>query len=112
MQNLLSLYGEIPPYVTMTGYEAKTTYWGDFRVCLGDTSAIRDTYKRAQRLAKQDSTYGAELALALNWLMWYYHDHSQLQLSRLYQELWEDWDAWVMDNYKGEDLQYYLRVTD
>lgn len=33
-------------------------------------------------------------------------------ISKLYAELWEEYHGWVLENWKGEDLGYYLRVTD
>lgn len=32
--------------------------------------------------------------------------------SKLYAELWEEYHDWVLDNWKGEDLRYYLRTMD
>lgn len=32
--------------------------------------------------------------------------------SKLYAELWGEYHDWVLENWKCEDLGYYLRVTD
>lgn len=114
LTNPFMAYAEIPPFTNpdMTGYgEAKTTYWADFRVCGGDENAIRDTYKRALALAKNDKEYGTELSIVLNWLIWaYYEKHPET--AKIFDELWKDLDSYIMSNWKGEDLQYYIRETD
>lgn len=114
LQNPFMAYAEIPPFTNpeITGYgDAKTTYWGDFRVCGGDIDAIRDTYKRACEMAKHDRDYGTELAIVLNWLCWAYAETHE-DVAREYEKLWRDLDGYIMDNWKGDDLQYYLRATD
>lgn len=112
LTNPFAAYAEIPPVAQMTGYEMKTTYWGDFRVCGLDRSAIEDTYKRACLMAKEDKVYGTELALVLNWLCWFYAEGGEEETGRVYQKLWEDLDGYIMENWKGEDLNYYIRTTD
>lgn len=110
--NLLQCYAEVPPVAQMTGYEMKTTFWGDFRVCMLDENAIKDTYKRAFQNWKDDKVYATELALVLNWLSWYYEKVPNI--CRLYVDLWHKMDAYIMKNWKDdkEKLSYYLRTTD
>lgn len=111
LKNPFDAYREIPGEAIMTGYTMKTTYWGDFRVCAGDIAAIKDTYKRARMLAEDNAVYGAELAMVLNWLAWGYSE-THREVALVYQNLWEEWHDWCLEHYKGEDLNYYLRVTD
>lgn len=111
LQNIMAVYAEIPGPAVMSGYEMKTTYWGDFRVCGYDKSAILDTYKRAKRFALDDKIYGTELAMVLNWLCWRYADENR-EISMLYEKLWREIDGEIMEQWKGEDLDYYLRTTD
>ncbi len=49
--------------------------------------------------------------MVLNHKCWYYHERNST-LSKLYANLWAEYHDYVLDNWKGEDLQYYLRVTD
>lgn len=112
MENILSAYAEVPSIALEVGYEMKTTFWGDFRVCGTDEAAIRDTYKRALREWKDDKIYGTELALVLNWLSWLYYDKGEEETSKLYVELWHDIDAYICSNWKDEKLDYYVRTTD
>ena len=32
--------------------------------------------------------------------------------TQLYTELWEEYHDWVLENWRDENLTYYLRVTD
>lgn len=34
------------------------------------------------------------------------------KLSQLYAGLWEEYHDWVLENWRGGDLGYYLRITD
>lgn len=114
LTNPFMAYAEIPPFTRedLTSYgPARSTYWADFRVCGGDEKAIRDTYKNALLLAKDDKVYGTELAITLNWLMWGYADTHE-DTAKIFQELWQEFDQYVMDNWTGDDLQYYLAQTD
>lgn len=108
--NLLSRYAEVPQIALETGYKMRTTFWGDFRVCDKSITAIKDTFNRAFNGYKDDQEYGTELAMVLNWLSWFYENDQEL--CRTYAELWHKMDGYIVDNWKGEKLSYYLRTTD
>ena len=94
-------------------YECQTTFWGDFSVAeLFGEEAIRDTYKRAKAEWSTDRIYGTELSMVLNYKCWYWYEEQHMKFSRLYSELWEEYQSWVLENWGSEDLGYYLRVTD
>ena len=111
INNILTAYAEVPSMAIETGYEMKTTYWGDFRVCGYDIDAIKDTYKRAKEFAKDDKIYGTELTMVLNWLCWFYYEKNE-KVARLYQDLWADLDGYICDHWKGDDLSYFYQTTD
>ena len=115
MKNILECYAEVPAAALEAGYEMKTTFWGDFRVCQHDQKAVKDTYKRAFAGYNDDKIMGTELSLVLNWLGWYYHGNEEdkdLELSTLYFELWGELDAYILDHWKGDDIEYYIRNRD
>ena len=93
-------------------YECQTTFWEDFSIAeLFGEEAIRDTYRRTKAEWSKDRIYGTELSMVLNHKCWYWYE-KDLEISRLYARLWEEYHDWVLDNWKGEDLGYYLRITD
>ncbi len=94
-------------------YECKTTFWNDFSIAerFGE-EAVRDTYKRAKVEWKKDRIYGTKLSMVLNHKCWYWYEKKNTKLSQLYAGLWEEWHDWVLENWKGEDLGYYLRVVN
>ena len=102
----------IQPFLEMTGYEPKTTFWDDFSIAerFGE-KAIRDTYKRAFNEWKSNTEYITELTLILNWKIWRYNEKDEA-LAKLYNELWEKTDAWCSENLKGDDLAYFYRTLD
>ena len=82
-------------------------YYGKF-----GKEAVRDTYNRAKAEWKNDRIYGTELSIVLNHKCHYWYEERNTKLSRLYAELWEEWHGWVLENWEGEDLGYYLRIMD
>ena len=106
-------YAEIPPFVQF-GYEPKTTFWGDFGVAdvVGGVSGIKDTFNRAFKEWKDDKDYGTELAMVLNHKSWEHYGKDNEEFAKLYTELFSKLDAYIMDNWTGEKLSYYLATTD
>ena len=94
-------------------YECQTTFWEDFSIAERfGAEAVRDTYKRAKAEWERDRVYGTELGVVLNHKCWYWYEEKNTKLSQLYAGLWEEYHGWVFDNWKGEDLGYYLGVVD
>lgn len=95
-----------------TGYKPKTTFWRDFSIAewYGE-KAIRNTYKRAFNEWKSNIEYLTELVLVLNWKIWQLYPIKE-DIAKVYNELWEEADAYCMDNLKGDDLQYFLKTTN
>ena len=102
----------IQPFLEMSGYQPKTTFWSDFSIAdVFGESAIKDTYRRAFNDWKNNTEYITELTLILNWKIWYWKDKNEAT-ARIYNDLWGETDQWCMDNLKGDDLSYFLRTTD
>lgn len=106
------IQASIQPFLDMSGYQPKTTFWSDFTIADNfGLSAIKDTYRRAFNDWKNNTEYITELTLILNWKIWYWKDKNELY-ARTYNDLWAEADQWCMENLKDEDLQYFLRTTD
>lgn len=98
--------------VAFCGYEQKTTFWMDFSIAdRFGASAIKDTYRRAFGVWKDDTEYLTELVMVLNWKCWQYAKENPTY-SSLYADLFYKARDWALDNLKGEDLTYFLRTTD
>lgn len=110
--NVLDLYGQTPPFVEF-GYKPKTTFWGDFSVAeaISGEKGIADTYHRAFDEWKEDKVYATELAMVLNHKIWQWYE-KDIERARLYNNYWEEIDAYIMENWEGEDLEYYIKITD
>ena len=96
----------------MTGYKPITTYYSDFSIAekFGN-QAIIDTYEQAMENWKMCYEYLTEIVMVLNWKMWE-HSEGNLELSRLYQDLWEKASRYAETHLKGDELSYYYRTTD
>lgn len=102
----------LQPFLDMSGYQPKTTFWLDFTIAnkFGE-KAVKDTYNRAFDEWKTNIEYLTELVLTLNWQIWYWHEKNE-ERAELYDKLWKEADQWCMKNLKDDDLAYYLRTTD
>lgn len=94
------------------GYTPKTTFWSDFSIADAfGADAVRDTFKRVVREWKKDVVYMTELVLVLNHKIWQ-HNSTSKQLSRLYEELWNQASLYAEITFTGEELDYYYMITD
>ena len=96
----------------MDDYNFITTFQSDFSIAdhFG-IDAVKDTYKRAFKEWKTNYKYLTELVLVLNWKIWEYYE-TKPNLARVYNSLWEQADNYACDHLEGEELTYFLNVTD
>lgn len=98
--------------MNLNGYQCITTFWIDFSIAdQFGVNAVRDTYNRAFNEWKSDYKYLTELVMVLNHKIWQ-HYKTNKQLAEVYNELWEQADAYAYDNLKDEELRYFFEVTD
>lgn len=110
---LNSINESIRPFLEMSGYTPKTTFWADFGIAelCGGIKAVKDTFNRAFKEWQNDVVYITELTMVLNWKIWQHYETNE-ELAHVYNELWQQADEWCLKNLKGEDRIYYLRTTD
>ena len=98
-------------------YQYKTTFWTDFDLAevFGEES-IRSTAERAFEEWKDDIVYLTELVMVLNHKCWDYYYRGDDELSKLYEELYYDYDEKAMDYLqlcnRNDDITYYIRTLD
>ncbi len=111
---LQEIYAIQPPFALL-GYGPCTTLWGDFTLAdecyLAEPKAIERTYEKAFKAYKNNKIFGTELAMVLNHKIWQWYEKNET-IARIYDKLWKEVDAYVMENWKGENLQYYIKITD
>lgn len=97
-------------------YECFTTFWNDFTIAekCGGVPAIKDTYKRAFAEWKHDYKYLTELVMVLNHKIWQWYDDGgkHAEIARVYSKLWEEARDYAETHLKGEEMEYYWRITD
>lgn len=94
------------------GYEMKTTFWEDFTIAdRFGVEAIRDTYARAFEEWKKNIEYITELVVVLNHKIWQWYEKDE-KIARVYNDLWEELDNWVFENFSEKEIQYFLKITD
>ena len=91
----------------------ETTFDMDFAIAdhFG-VSAVKDTYNRAFKEWKNDARYLTELVMVLNHRCWLWYEKGRSDLSELYGDLFYKAQGWAYDNLKGEELKFFLDVTD
>lgn len=75
------------------------------------TSAVVDTFKRAFEEWKGNYKYLTELVMVLNHKIWQWFEKNST-LAAIYNRFWEIADQYALNNLKGEELDYFYRVTD
>ena len=96
----------------MTGYKPISTFYMDFSIADNfGVDAIQDTYNRAAEEWKGDYKMLTELVMVLNWKIWE-HNTRNNRYAQLYTKLFEELDAYAIENLKGEELSYFFRTTD
>jgi hypothetical protein len=99
-------------FMQENGYDPITTFWEDFSIAdKYGIAGVKDTYRRAFSEWKDDYKFFTELTLVLNHKIWQ-HYKSNRELAALYDRLWREADEYAMNNFKGEELDYYYRITD
>lgn len=100
-------------FLPNTDYELKTTFWQDFTIAEKfGANAIADTYSKAFDMSKNNYIYLTELVMVLNHKIWQHYEAGNEGLARAYNDLWEKADEYACDNLKGEEADYFYRVTD
>ena len=99
-------------FMKEVGYDPMTTFWEDFSIAdKYGIAGVKGTYKRAFSEWKDDYKFFTELTLVLNHKIWQHYEGDR-ELAALYDRLWREADEYAMNNFKGEELDYYYRITD
>lgn len=90
-----------------------TTFASDFTIAdRFGCKAVLDTFKRAFSEWKGDYRYLTDLVLVLNHKIWEHWEAKSLALAHTYDDIWRTADAYAYNNLKGEELEYFVRLTD
>lgn len=89
-----------------------TTFHQDFQIAEAfGSNAIKDTYKRAFKEWKHHFQYLTDLVMVLNHRCWMWYNKND-EYCQLYSDLFYKAQDYAIEHLKGEELQYYLEVTD
>lgn len=94
------------------GYTTFTTFFHDMSIAeVYGKTAIKDTYNQVVKSWGKNIKYFTEFVMTLNHKIWEHYD-THPALASLYNDLWQKAEGVVRKNFKGEDLDYYYRITD
>ena len=97
----------------MTMERVETTFNMDFAIAdRFGVNAVKDTFNRAFKEWKSDARYLTELVMVLNHRCWYWYDCGNKKMSELYSDLFYKAQGYAYDNLKGDELKFFLDVTD
>lgn len=94
---------------------AENTFYMDFTIAdVFGVNAIKDTYNRAFKEWKSDYRMLTALVMVLNHKMWEHYEATprRSELVELYNNLWTQADEYAVTNLKGQELEYFYRITD
>ncbi len=90
-----------------------TTFWEDFSIADAfGIKAIKDTYKRAFKEWKSDYRYLTDLVMVLNHKCWQHYEVGNNEYSQLYSDLFYTAQDYAYDHLEGDELKYFIKVTD
>lgn len=90
----------------------ETTFWDDFTIADAfGLNAIQDTFDRAFNEWKSDYKYLTDLVMVLNHKIWFWYKKDD-SIAKLYNTLWMKADGYAVNNLTGDELNYFLEVTD
>ncbi len=102
----------VPPEENVGERGYKTTFYQDFSIAERfGIEAIKDTYNRAFGEWKSNCEYLTELVAVLNHKVWDWYNRN-LQIAKVYEDLWKASAQYAEENLTGEELQYYYQETD
>lgn len=91
----------------------ETTFDMDFAIAdRFGVNAVKDTFNRAFKEWRSDARYLTELVMVLNHRCWYWNDMGRMALSKIYADLFYKAQGWAYNHLKGEELKFFLEVTD
>lgn len=91
----------------------KTTFWNDFSIAdKFGIDAIKDTAKRAFDEWHTNTEYITEFVIVLNWKLWQHYEDGNMEVAKVYDGLWKQYNTWCLENLKDDDLKYFIEQTD
>ena len=99
---------------TFTDWRPTTQAWQSFSIAEGISEReINDTYKRLFKEMKGDCKLLTELVMVLNHKTFQHNEiPGHRRICELYSNLFETADSYALNTLKGDDLSYFLCVTD
>ena len=95
------------------GYDCITTFWEDFAIAdRFGIKAIKSTFKQVFKEWKHDYRYLTELVIVLNHRSWMHYHKGNNMLSKEYSDIYKIANSYAKENLKGEELEYFYKITD
>ena len=114
LKNIARNSFEINPEVF--GYEYITTADYDFfiaEVFGQDTEkAIKETYESLFKNFENGYKELTELVMVLNWRLWGHYEKKNIEIAKVYNDLWEELREYCLNNFTDEAREYYFNTTD
>lgn len=91
----------------------ETTFDMDFMIAdRFGVNAVKDTFNRAFTEWRGDARYLTELVMVLNHRCWLWYEKGHNALSKVYEDCFYKAQSWAYNHLKGEELKFFLEVTD
>lgn len=107
-----SMEASFEQFLESVGKTRKTTFFSDLSIaeCYG-ADAIRDTYKNVMKSWGDNLDFMCEWVISLNQKIWQHYE-SNLEIAKVYNELWQKADEFCCNKFKGDELTAYLDYID
>lgn len=88
-------------------------FMNDFRIAdIFGIKAIKETFSRCHNEWQNNVDYYGSLILTLNHLIWFHYDNGNMEVAKVYDELWRKADDFAMNHFTGEELDKLVCFLD
>ena len=99
-----------------TGYKPMYTFYEDLSIAeMFGLDAVKETYDEIMKSWSKEYKALTEFVMALNWKTWEHADKEgrcSSKICELYINLFEEAQNYAYENLKGDELKYFMEVTD
>lgn len=96
-------------------YRRRTTFYSDLSIAeFYGKPSVKETYDRVMEEWLDNIEYITEFVICLNWKCWEHHGKGNIDLSKLYHDLYYNAVDKVLTRYENDRkaLMYYYKITD
>lgn len=88
--------------------------WQTFSILdtFGSEKNVETTHGELMKTFGKNPVMLTAACLVFNWKLWDHYNAGRMSMAKLYDRIWKSVDAHAVETLKGDDLRFFLEVTD